>query len=158
MNFFALTLVLAFCVITPTKALKCYTCTSTDEAVDEACINDPESVTASSAITECNKKYCYSIRVEFVDPKGKVSSMSRTCVDEPLYKSMVIEDSTFRTYYRACNEDLCNGGSGTDLSQTTSSIDNGKAITIFVRGTGSGSTIFASLGLILALQMYLRLN
>lgn len=66
--------------------------------------------------------------------------MSRDCVDKPIYLNQIIEDSTYRTYYRACKQDLCNGGTGKSSVATTTG-NNGGATNLLVPGTGTGAQI-----------------
>lgn len=63
--------------------------------------------------------------------------MNRDCVDTPIYKNQILEDSTYRIYYIACQKDLCNGGSGKDISKGLGLIrDDGENIVLYVPGIG----------------------
>jgi len=80
------------------------------------------------------------MRVEFLDPKGKVASMNRDCLDKPTHLNQVIEDPTFRTYYTSCQTNLCNGGTGKDTSKGGLIGDTGDEIVLLVPGTGVSSS------------------
>ncbi|GJQ68376.1 hypothetical protein Trydic_g16966 [Trypoxylus dichotomus] len=135
------------------EGLRCYTCSMTNEDVDQNCLTDPDK----AGITDCDKQYCISVRVDYVDPKDSLQSLSRTCVDTPLYTNKVLEDETFRSYYKACQTELCNGGLGKDLTDTSSNI-NGAAMTLLVPGTGAAHSAIISVSLIFLLQVVLTLN
>ncbi|KAK9708011.1 hypothetical protein QE152_g27492 [Popillia japonica] len=137
------------------EGLKCYTCSMTDEETDQSCLTDPDN----AGITDCDKKYCISVRVDYLDPKDTIQSLLRTCVDTPTFINQVIEDETYRNYYKACQTDLCNGGIGKDLSDATDN-RNGDAITLLVPGIGTDAahSIVVSLTLILVLQIVLFLH
>lgn len=63
----------------------------------------------------------------------------------------IVEDSTYRWYFVACKEDLCNGGSG-KASDGDNSGSLGDKSTILVPGKGNGgSTIKISILLIVML-------
>lgn len=47
-------------------ALRCYTCSVSESDNDQRCITDPASVETGSAITDCDKAYCTSIRIEYL--------------------------------------------------------------------------------------------
>lgn len=81
-----------------------------------------------------------------------MQSISRTCVDTPIYINKVIEDSTYRSYYKACQTELCNDGSGRDLEDEGFTV-NGEAIVIFAPGRGSAYTLVISIPLIIVLQI-----
>lgn len=66
--------------------------------------------------------------------------MVRDCVDKPIYINQVIEDSTYRTYYRACKQDLCNSGTG-KASVSSATGNNGGATNLLVPGTGAGTQL-----------------
>lgn len=40
----------------------------------------------------------------------------RGCEEKPILLNEVIDDPTFKTYYRSCETDLCNDGDGTKSS------------------------------------------
>lgn len=66
--------------------------------------------------------------------------MVRGCEDKPIYTNQVLEDSTYRTYYRACKQDLCNGGTGKS-SVSSSTGNNGGATNLLVPGTSATTKI-----------------
>ncbi|KAK9712572.1 hypothetical protein QE152_g24817 [Popillia japonica] len=144
---------LAYCA--KVEGLRCYTCSMTDEETDRTCLTDPDS----AGIRDCDRKYCISVRMDYLDPKDTIQSLLRSCVDNPTLINVVIEDDTYRNYYRACQTDLCNGGIGKDLSDTNDN-RNGAAITLLVPGIGTDAahSIVVSLTLILALQIVLFLR
>ncbi|CAG9811104.1 unnamed protein product [Chironomus riparius] len=92
-----------------TEALRCYSCSITAANTDMKCLNDPVSVEGQSVVN-CNKKYCTILRQELMDPPGKINTFVRGCEEKPILLDEVIEDPTFKTYYRSCSEDLCNKG------------------------------------------------
>ncbi|XP_017770626.1 PREDICTED: tyrosine-protein kinase-like otk [Nicrophorus vespilloides] len=100
--------------ISTSEGLRCYTCSFQEWETDQKCVTDPANVETSTPITNCNKNYCTSIRVEYVTPKGKVMQMLRGCEDVPILLNEDFEDPVFRHYYRSCQTDLCNGGTGKD--------------------------------------------
>lgn len=82
--------------------------------------------------------------------------MVRDCVDKPIYINQVIEDSTYRTYYRACKQDLCNGGSG--KSSVSNSVNNkGGAMNLLVPGTNAGIETLPKTTLILLMFLFTML-
>ncbi|KAF2885562.1 hypothetical protein ILUMI_20630 [Ignelater luminosus] len=136
--------------------ISCYYRSATHDGLDQRCITDPDSVPGNSVI-DC-ESYCTSKRVEFKDPKDRVQSMHRGCSDKPEYVNQVIEDSTFRSYYRVCQSDLCNGGSGKSFSNIGGIIgDAGDDIVLLVPGTGtknnSASLSFFTILLIISVIM-----
>lgn len=74
--------------------------------------------------------------------------MVRGCEDKPLYTNQVLEDPTYRTYYRACKTELCNGGSGKS-SVSTSLGNNGGATNLLVPGTGGAAEIYPKMSVVL---------
>jgi hypothetical protein len=76
------------------------------------CLNDPISVEGQSVVN-CNKKYCTILRQELKDPPGKINTFVRGCEEIPTLLNDVVDDPTFRTFYRSCSSDLCNIGDGT---------------------------------------------
>lgn len=72
---------------------------------------------------------------------NKVASMTRSCVDKPPQTSGIIEDSTFRFYYVACQKDLCNGGSGKDTTNGGGFVADAHAFgNLLVPGTGTSAS------------------
>ncbi|KAB0796893.1 hypothetical protein PPYR_10954 [Photinus pyralis] len=127
------------------SALNCYTCKTTENENDKRCITNPGAV-EGNAITNCNKNYCTTVRVEYTDPKDRVQSMSRDCVDKPIYSNQVIEDATYRVYYTSCRADLCNGGTGKDISIGGGMIhSDGVAVVLYVLGLEQSSGLSAGI-------------
>ncbi|XP_055688186.1 uncharacterized protein LOC129792839 [Lutzomyia longipalpis] len=94
------------------EALRCYACTYVaGQQTDTVCIDKPEEVSGQNIVT-CDKRYCTIMRQELQDPAGRVLTFSRSCEDEPLFLNDVIEDATYKTFFRSCTTDLCNDGSG----------------------------------------------
>lgn len=52
----------------------------------------------------------------FKDPPGKINTFVRGCEEKPTLLNEVIDDPTFKTFYRSCTSDLCNDGDGTKSS------------------------------------------
>lgn len=137
-----------------TLGLRCYTCSVTENDPDTSCVDDVTSL-GDAAITDCDKKYCTIARLDYIDPKGKLSSMVRNCVDK-VPADGVTEDSTFRTYQRSCKTDLCNSGSGkSDTSDGRMSF--GDKSTIYVPGIGSKSAGRILYAPVISLLIYLLL-
>ncbi|XP_056631136.1 uncharacterized protein LOC130441459 [Diorhabda sublineata] len=130
-------LLLILCIQNTTGFLKCYVCSQTEDDSDTHCLDSPGS--QDSDILECDKKYCYVVRQDYKDPRGKLASILRTCLDKPTYTNEVIEDETHRAYYRACKSDLCNGGNGRTDESTGESGAFGDKSTIYVPGTGTNN-------------------
>ncbi|XP_028137804.1 uncharacterized protein LOC114332244 [Diabrotica virgifera virgifera] len=143
--------ILVFCVNKSTAFLKCYACSTTEDDADTHCLDNPGS--KDTDILECDKKYCYVVRQDYKDPRGKLQSITRTCLDKPTYSNKIIEDATHRIYFRACKSDLCNGGNGhTDESSGEEGAFGDKG-TIYVPGTGSNNAgkvkVFLSVNVVL---------
>ncbi|KAF7267220.1 uncharacterized protein LOC143198834 [Rhynchophorus ferrugineus] len=150
-----------FCLLaflfTGSEGLKCYTCSCTEDDSDTSCADDVESM-GTSGITDCDKKYCTITRVDYKDPKGKLASINRNCVDK-VQSEGVTEDESYRTYIRSCKTDLCNNGSGKGSSSTSRSSLGDKS-TIYVPGTqvtGGTNTIQASLLTTLIIHFILKI-
>ncbi|KAK4876761.1 hypothetical protein RN001_009267 [Aquatica leii] len=132
--------------------LKCYTCTANENDKDKRCITDPGSV-EGNAITECNKVYCTTVRVEYTEIKDKVQSMNRDCVDRPIFQNEIIENGPFRVYYTSCRTDLCNDGTGKDISKGDGIIDeDGQDAVLYVLGIRENSalSLYSSITLIIS--------
>ncbi|XP_031765241.2 uncharacterized protein LOC113513355 [Galleria mellonella] len=87
---------------------RCYACSFSSTESDQSCL----TITDDTPTVECTSTFCTIFRQEYVDPSGVVASFIRTCEAAPDYLNHDIVDSTFRTYYRACTQDLCNIGDG----------------------------------------------
>ena len=46
--------------------LQCYTCSVSIDDPDQTCVTNPDEVSGANAITNCDKKYCTSVRVEYM--------------------------------------------------------------------------------------------
>lgn len=126
--------------LTPVHGLRCYACSVTANSGDNRCISDPASVEGQSIVT-CNRKYCTIQRQEMLDPPDKVNTFLRGCEESPMFLNDVIEDSTFRTYYRSCSTDLCNSGDGVQTAGGQSGVDAGASENLLVPGLiGSSSS------------------
>ncbi|XP_023177380.1 uncharacterized protein LOC111603842 [Drosophila hydei] len=105
-------LLLAFYVIclSPclTNALECYVCSYLLGQSDTTCLTNATAVRALN----CTKKYCLTMRQESIHNGNKVISFLRDCQDKPVILNGVKSDSSFRTYYRSCQQNLCNGHNG----------------------------------------------
>lgn len=73
----------------------------------------------------------------FKDPKGKMSSMVRNCVDKPIFINNIIEDPKYRTYYKACRQELCNVGNGHSDTANTQIGSLGDKSTIYCPGVST---------------------
>lgn len=132
------TIILLFMLVYRSDGLKCYTCSCTENDADTSCADDVLAL-GDNAITDCDKKFCTITRLDYKDPKGKLSSITRNCVDK-VPADGVTEDTTFRTYQRSCKTDLCNDGSGKGSSSEGKSSFGDKS-TIYVPGTGTSGSI-----------------
>lgn len=158
----ALALVLAVMMLgpdlTPVHGLRCYSCSVTANSGDKRCISDPSSVEGQSVVN-CNRKYCTIQRQEMMDPPDKVSTFLRGCEESPLFLNDVIEDPTFRTYYRSCTTDLCNSGDGLQTASGLSGLDAGASENLLVPGLIGAApiTIIMSSGRLLVLSLFVSI-
>ncbi|XP_044269714.1 uncharacterized protein LOC123014585 [Tribolium madens] len=134
--------------------LKCYTCSIGEQDTDMTCVDTPEKTTP----TNCNKKYCTTKRQELLDPKGKVVSIYRGCEDTPEHMNEIVEDQTYRWYFVACKEDLCNGGSGKASDNDNGGGSLGDKSTILVPGTGKNGGISLKISLLTVTLFILNLT
>ncbi|CAG9858162.1 unnamed protein product [Phyllotreta striolata] len=135
------------------SSLKCYTCSCTEDDSDTTCLTGPGK--KSGMVTDCDKKYCYTVRVDYKDPRGKLQSLLRTCLDKPDYMHEVIEDETHRSYYMACKSDLCNNGNGrTDGSDQENGAFGDKS-TIYCPGIGSNRSSVINVNMFMYVVIYL---
>ncbi|KAL7737076.1 hypothetical protein ACLKA6_005295 [Drosophila palustris] len=103
-----LTLAIILATAAQTIALECYVCSYKLNQNDATCITNASAVPAIN----CTKKYCLTVRQEMIHNANKVDSFLRDCVDKPLMLNGVKADASFRTYYRSCQQNLCNGHNG----------------------------------------------
>ncbi|XP_063380777.1 uncharacterized protein LOC134667344 [Cydia fagiglandana] len=137
--------------------LRCYACSFSSVDTDRSCVE----VTEDTRTVECPYTYCTIMRQEFVDPVGEIASFIRGCEETPDYLNHDISDTTFRTYYRACTNDLCNIGDGIQsvvggsLSPTPEYVGDN----LLVPGTGSGASAiqisFLLLFVLFAITVYI---
>ncbi|XP_059614004.1 uncharacterized protein LOC132260096 [Phlebotomus argentipes] len=147
------------------EALRCYACTYVSgQQSDTVCIDDPEKVEGQRIVT-CDKKYCTIMRQELKDPAGKVNSFVRDCVESPQFLNDMIEDATFKTYFRSCMTDLCNDGDGIRNGDSILNPDgNGPGENLLVPGITGKATLthkipaFLTLTLTLFVQFVRRLQ
>ncbi|KAJ8945341.1 hypothetical protein NQ318_009736 [Aromia moschata] len=64
-------------VIHRSTGLQCYTCSTTEDESDTTCADNPSEV--DGGVTDCDKKYCIIVRVDYKDPRGKLASILRSC-------------------------------------------------------------------------------
>ncbi|XP_068632008.1 uncharacterized protein [Battus philenor] len=116
--------------------LRCYACSFSSVDVDRSCL----TITNSTPSVDCRYTYCTIMRQEFIDPIGVVASFTRGCEEAPDYLNHEITDSTFRTFYRACTNDLCNIGNGIQsvVGGSLSPTPEYNGINLLVPGTGKG--------------------
>ncbi|XP_026317801.1 uncharacterized protein LOC113228661 [Hyposmocoma kahamanoa] len=123
--------------------LRCYACSFSSSETDQSCL----TINDRTRSVDCPFRYCTIIRQEFLDPAGRISSFMRGCDDHPDHLNHEITDDTFRTFYRACTNDLCNIGNGIEpvvggnLSPTPPYIGEN----LLVPGTGGSVAVKSSL-------------
>lgn len=140
--------------LAPVHGLRCYSCSVTANSGDKKCITDPSSVEGQSVVN-CNRKYCTIQRQEMLDPPDKINTFLRSCEEDPMFLNDVLEDPTFRTYYRSCSTDLCNSGDGLQTAGGHAGLDAGASDNLLVPGLlGSAPGIGGSL---LRISMFLAL-
>ncbi|XP_050307533.1 uncharacterized protein LOC126744215 [Anthonomus grandis grandis] len=139
------------------SALTCYTCSVSENDADTTCADNVTSMPSDSgSITDCDKKFCTIVRVEYLDPKGKLQSFGRSCMDVVPVDG-VYEDSTYRTYQWSCKTDLCNSGNGkTSINDGSRSL--GDKSTIYAPGTGRSSAEEVAGRLLLVLSCFLLMK
>ncbi|KAJ8985901.1 hypothetical protein NQ317_010658 [Molorchus minor] len=138
-----------------TLTLECYTCSTTEDESDTTCLDNPSGVVGG--VTDCDKKYCIIVRVDYKDPRGKLASILRSCVDKPTYTNDVIEDETHRVYYRSCRTAKCNGGSGRSDSTSDDNGSLGDKSTIYCPGIGDGAVaVTVSFSILLFAYAFVR--
>ncbi|XP_026725038.1 uncharacterized protein LOC113491989 [Trichoplusia ni] len=122
------------------QQFRCYACGFSNVDVDQSCL----TITNSTNIVNCPHQYCTILRQEMVDPTGVVSSFTRGCESNPVFLNHVVEDSHFRTYYRACTNSLCNIGNGIEPvgGSNLSPVPLYNGINLLVPGTGSAVATF----------------
>ncbi|KAG0722538.1 hypothetical protein GWK47_005943 [Chionoecetes opilio] len=96
------------------NSLRCYTCVSMPN--DLTCMKDPDSVTSSVPITDCEMDgdvCCTITRIDYKEDENKLQSFSRGCTDKcPVRSFEEVEDATYHTYTTACSTPECNTGPG----------------------------------------------
>lgn len=93
-----------------------------------------------------------------LDPPDKVSTFLRGCEENPLFLNDVIEDTTFRTYYRSCTTDLCNSGDGLQTATGLSGLDAGASENLLVPGLiGSAPITIIGSGRLLGLSLFVSI-
>ncbi|XP_062134757.1 uncharacterized protein LOC133844683 [Drosophila sulfurigaster albostrigata] len=105
---FYVTLAVVLASAANTIALECYVCSYTLNQSDATCLTN---ATAGRAIN-CSMKYCLTVRQEMIHNANKVNSFLRDCQDKPRMLNGVLTDPSYRTYYRSCQQNLCNGHNG----------------------------------------------
>ncbi|XP_045771661.1 inositol polyphosphate 5-phosphatase E-like [Maniola jurtina] len=128
---------------------RCYACGFSSVDTDTSCL----VITNTTRRVDCRYKYCTIMRQEFVDPSGVVASFIRGCEDVPDYLNHDVTDTTFRTYYRACTNDLCNIGDGIQsvVGGNLSPNPPFTGLNLLVPGTRSGSATSRQTNLLLLL-------
>ncbi|CAG9786254.1 unnamed protein product [Diatraea saccharalis] len=131
--------------------LRCYACSFSTSDSDQSCL----TITDTTHIVDCPFTYCTIMRQEFMDPAGAISSFLRGCEEEPDHLNHEITDPTFRTFYRACTNDLCNIGNGIQPvvggSLSPRPVYTGE--NLLVPGTGNTAGIKASLATALSMMI-----
>lgn len=82
----------------------------------------------------------------------------RGCEEKPTLLDDVIDDPTFKTFYRSCSSDLCNDGDGTKSpTQQNISPDGYNGENLLVPGLpfSASSRIFSSLWIAFTITMML---
>ena len=98
---------------------------------------------------ECDKKYCTIYRQEYLDPAGKVQLFYRSCENDPKYLNAVIKTTNYKTFYRACTDDLCNIGNGLDEFVIVIHNESTPIFTVAGIGSDAGETISCLITLII---------
>ncbi|XP_049948100.1 uncharacterized protein LOC126456386 [Schistocerca serialis cubense] len=123
------------------QGLICYSCVYSAGDKSKACVDSPDMVTSGSPKVTCKteQKYC-TIQRQEIRSTGEVNSFFRGCAEEPSLKDTVIEDDSFKTYFRSCQTNLCNAGDGlSSLGGGGAIRDPGAQGTLIVPGIGSGA-------------------
>ncbi|XP_004925870.1 uncharacterized protein LOC114253220 [Bombyx mandarina] len=118
---------------------RCYACSFSSVDSDQSCL----TIGNNTNIVECPFTYCTITRQEFIDPIGVIASFTRGCESFPDFLNHEVTDPTFRTFYRACTNDLCNIGDGIQsiVGGNLSPYPAYTGINLLVPGTGSGVNI-----------------
>ncbi|XP_014367455.2 uncharacterized protein LOC106717979 [Papilio machaon] len=150
-----ISLFLLFCVFgTTTAQLRCYACSFSSVDSDQSCL----TITNSTPSVDCRFTYCTIMRQEFIDPIGVVASFTRGCEESPDFLNHEVVDPTFKTYYRACTNDLCNIGNGIQsvVGGSLSPTPEYSGVNLLVPGTGKGIILQNNFFLlIMTLSVYL---
>nr|XP_034830664.1 uncharacterized protein LOC117987727 [Maniola hyperantus] len=144
-------LLLACVVGQSAGTFRCYACGFSSVDTDTSCL----VITNTTRRVDCRYKYCTIMRQEFVDPTGVVASFIRGCEDVPDYLNHDVTDTTFRTYYRACTNDLCNIGDGIQsvVGGNLSPNPPFTGLNLLVPGTGSATSRHTSLLILLSVTL-----
>ncbi|XP_045121139.1 glycosylphosphatidylinositol-anchored high density lipoprotein-binding protein 1-like [Portunus trituberculatus] len=141
------------------NSLRCYTCVSMPN--DLTCMNDPDSVTSSVPITDCDmdgEVCCTITRINFLEDETKLQSFSRGCTDKCPKKSFEkVEDATYVTYNTVCKTPECNVGPGDKPLTGSGGSQDAKSNEIWgIQGLPSGANaLSASLLLLTVLPLLL---
>ncbi|XP_023941971.2 uncharacterized protein LOC112048601 [Bicyclus anynana] len=145
-------LLLFACVIGKSAGqFRCYACGFSSVDTDTSCL----VVTNTTRRVDCRYRYCTIMRQEFIDPSGVVASFIRGCEDDPAYLNHEVTDTTFRTFFRACTNDLCNIGNGIESVMGGALFPNppSNGLNLLVPGTGTNSATVKHINLLLFLNV-----
>ncbi|KAM3964443.1 uncharacterized protein ACR2FA_001421 [Aphomia sociella] len=144
---FKFVLLLCFALIGKSVGqFRCYACGFSSVDSDQSCL----TITDETRMVECPSTYCTIFRQEYIDPIGVVASFLRGCEESPDYLNHDIVDSTYRTYYRACTQDLCNIGDGIQsvVGGHLSPTPEYNGLNLLVPGTGSANITTQNIALL----------
>uniref|UniRef100_A0A336L096 CSON013994 protein n=1 Tax=Culicoides sonorensis TaxID=179676 RepID=A0A336L096_CULSO len=82
----------------------------------------------------CPKKYCTIMRQELLDPAGKVNTFTRGCEDEPTFLDHEETDSTFKSFWRSCTEELCNNWDAVNYGSNSNNPDRAGGANFIAKG------------------------
>ncbi|XP_053607652.1 uncharacterized protein LOC128673673 [Plodia interpunctella] len=134
-------LILLFCALIgkTVGSFRCYACSFNSMDTDQSCL----TITNTTHHVECPYTYCTILRQELNDPPGVVASFVRGCEDDPAYLNHEVSDWTYRTYYRACTNSLCNVGDGIQsvVGGNLSPTPQFEGANLLVPGTGGAASL-----------------